>query len=84
MIFSFGTCWFELVVKPLSRFLTWFRTRTPFFVDPPPHNARLSILGPSQMPSPLMNRVTQLGLYMKLTTFLYKLNCSLSHRTPVN
>ena len=84
MIVSVGTCWFQLVEKPLSRVLTWFKTTTPFFLDPPPHNAGLSILGTSQLPSPLMYRVTQLGLYMKLTTFLFKLNCSLSHRTPVN
>ena len=77
MIVSAGTCWFE-------SFLTRFRCRNPFFLDLPPHNAGLSILGTSQLPSPLMNSVTQLDLYMKLTTFLFKLNCSLSHRTPVN
>ena len=84
MIVSVGTCWFELVVKPLSRVLTRFRCRNPFFLELPPHNAGLSILGTSQLPSPLMNSVTQLDLYMKLTTFLFKLNCSLSHQTPVN
>ena len=84
MIVSVGTCWFELVVKPLSRVSTRFRCRNPFFLELPPHNAGLSILGTSQLPSPLMNSVTQLDLYMKLTTFLFKLNCSLSHQTPVN
>ena len=84
MIVSVGTCWFELVVKPLSRVLTRFRCRNPFFLDLPPHNAGLSILGTSQLPSPFMNCVTQLDLYMKLTTFLFKLNCSLSLQTPVN
>lgn len=84
MIVSVGTCWFELVVKPLSRVLTRLRCRNPFFLELPPHNAGLSILGTSQLPSPLMNSVTQLDLYMKLTTFLFKLNCSLSHQTPVN
>ena len=84
MVVFVGTCWFQLVVKPLSRVLTRFRCRNPFFLDLPPHNAGLSILGTSQLPSPLMNSVTQLDLYMKLTTFLFKLNCSLSHRTPVN
>ena len=84
MIVPVGTCWFELVAKPLSRVLRRFRCRNPFFLDLPLHNAELSILGTSQLPSPLMNSVTQLGLYMKLTTFSFKLNCSLSHQTPVN
>ena len=47
-----------------------FRCRNPFFLDLPPHNAGLSILGTSQLPSPLMNSVTQMGLNMKLTTFI--------------
>ena len=47
MIVPVGTCWFELVVKPLSRVLTRFRCRNPFFLDLPPHNAGLSILGTS-------------------------------------
>ena len=85
MMVPVGTCWFELVVKPLSSVLTRFRCRNPFFLDLPPHgDAGLSILGTSQLPSPLMNSVTEMGLNMKLTTFLFKLNCSLSHQTPVN
>jgi len=84
MIVSVGTCWFELVVKPLSRVLTRFRCRNPFFLDLPPHNAGLSILDTSQLPSHLMNSVTQLRFCMKLTTFLFKLNCSLSHQTLAN
>ena len=69
-----GSCWYLLVwvgCKTISSVLTRFRCRNPFFLDLPPHgDAGLSILGTSQLPSPLMNSVTQMGLNMKLTTFI--------------